>query len=27
LTGGTHHSLAIEMTDHSVLVDVPNGEA
>lgn len=27
LTGGTHHSLAIEMRDHSVLVDLPNGEA
>src|SRR5262249_37768933 len=26
LTGGTHHSLAIEMKDHSVLVDTPNGE-
>jgi glyoxylase-like metal-dependent hydrolase (beta-lactamase superfamily II) len=27
LTGGTHHSLAIEMHDHIVLVDTPNGEA
>lgn len=27
LTGGTHHSLAIEMKDHIVLVDTPNGEA
>jgi glyoxylase-like metal-dependent hydrolase (beta-lactamase superfamily II) len=27
LTGGTHHSLAIAMRDHIVLVDVPNGEA
>jgi glyoxylase-like metal-dependent hydrolase (beta-lactamase superfamily II) len=27
LTGGTHHSLAIEMNDHIVLVDTPNGEA
>ncbi len=27
LTGGTHHSLAVEMKDHIVLVDVPNGEA
>src|SRR5205814_3481909 len=27
LTGGTHHSLAIEMNDHIVLVDAPNGEA
>jgi glyoxylase-like metal-dependent hydrolase (beta-lactamase superfamily II) len=27
LTGGTHHSLAIEMNDHIVLVDSPNGEA
>jgi glyoxylase-like metal-dependent hydrolase (beta-lactamase superfamily II) len=27
LTGGTHHSLAIEMNDHLVLVDTPNGEA
>jgi glyoxylase-like metal-dependent hydrolase (beta-lactamase superfamily II) len=26
LTGGTHHSLAIEMNDHIVLVDTPNGE-
>jgi glyoxylase-like metal-dependent hydrolase (beta-lactamase superfamily II) len=26
LTGGTHHSLAIEMNDYSVLVDTPNGE-
>src|SRR6266568_2176388 len=26
-TGGTHHSLAIEMKDHIVLVDTPNGEA
>jgi glyoxylase-like metal-dependent hydrolase (beta-lactamase superfamily II) len=26
LTGGTHHSLAIEMKDHIVLVDTPNGE-
>jgi len=27
LTGGTHHSLAIEMNDYIVLVDTPNGEA
>src|SRR5215216_2079137 len=27
LTGGTHHSLAIKMKDHIVLVDTPNGEA
>jgi len=27
LTGGTHHSLAIEMKDHIVLVDTPNSEA
>lgn len=27
LTGGTHHSLAVEMHDHIVLVDAPNGEA
>src|SRR5205814_10654717 len=27
ITGGTHHSLAIEMNDHIVLVDTPNGEA
>jgi glyoxylase-like metal-dependent hydrolase (beta-lactamase superfamily II) len=27
LTGGTHHSMAIEMSDHIVLVDTPNGEA
>ncbi|OFV90330.1 MAG: hypothetical protein A3G76_13015 [Acidobacteria bacterium RIFCSPLOWO2_12_FULL_65_11] len=27
LTGGTHHSLAVEMRDHLVLADVPNGEA
>jgi glyoxylase-like metal-dependent hydrolase (beta-lactamase superfamily II) len=26
LTGGTHHSLAVEMRDHIVLVDTPNGE-
>ena len=26
LTGGTHHSLAIEMRDHIVLVDTPNNE-
>jgi glyoxylase-like metal-dependent hydrolase (beta-lactamase superfamily II) len=26
LTGGTHHSLAIEMKDFIVLVDTPNGE-
>jgi glyoxylase-like metal-dependent hydrolase (beta-lactamase superfamily II) len=26
LTGGTHHSLAIEMRDHLVLVDTPNDE-
>ena len=26
LTGGTHHSLAIEMKDYIVLVDTPNGE-
>jgi glyoxylase-like metal-dependent hydrolase (beta-lactamase superfamily II) len=27
LTGQTHHSLAIEMKDHIVVVDVPNSEA
>jgi glyoxylase-like metal-dependent hydrolase (beta-lactamase superfamily II) len=27
LLGGTHHSLAIGMKDHIVLVDTPNGEA
>src|SRR5438045_9637411 len=27
LTGGTHHSLAIDMGDSIVLVDTPNGEA
>jgi len=27
LTGGSHHSLAIEMNDHIVLADTPNGEA
>jgi glyoxylase-like metal-dependent hydrolase (beta-lactamase superfamily II) len=27
LTGGSHHSLAIEMKDYSVLVDAPNNEA
>jgi glyoxylase-like metal-dependent hydrolase (beta-lactamase superfamily II) len=27
LTGGSHHSLVIEMRDHIVLVDTPNGEA
>ena len=27
LTGGTHHSLAVEMKDHIVLVDTPNNEA
>jgi glyoxylase-like metal-dependent hydrolase (beta-lactamase superfamily II) len=27
LTGGTHHSLAIEMKDHIILVDTPNNEA
>jgi glyoxylase-like metal-dependent hydrolase (beta-lactamase superfamily II) len=27
LAGGTHHSLAIAMRDHIVLVDTPNGEA
>jgi glyoxylase-like metal-dependent hydrolase (beta-lactamase superfamily II) len=26
LTGGTHHSLAVEMKDHIVLVDTPNNE-
>src|SRR3990172_4550007 len=26
LTGGTHHSLAVEMSDHIVLVDTPNNE-
>src|SRR5216110_670874 len=26
LTGGSHHSLAIEMKDHIVLVDVPQTE-
>jgi glyoxylase-like metal-dependent hydrolase (beta-lactamase superfamily II) len=27
LTGGTHHSLAIEMADHIVVVDTPNNQA
>ena len=27
LTGGSHHSLAIEMKDHIVVLDVPNNEA
>jgi glyoxylase-like metal-dependent hydrolase (beta-lactamase superfamily II) len=27
LTGGTHHSLAVEMKDHIVLVDTPNDES
>jgi glyoxylase-like metal-dependent hydrolase (beta-lactamase superfamily II) len=27
LTGGTHHSLAIEMRDHIVVVDLPNNQA
>ena len=27
LTGGTHHSFAIEMTDHIVVVDTPNNQA
>jgi glyoxylase-like metal-dependent hydrolase (beta-lactamase superfamily II) len=27
LTGGSHHSLAIEMRDHIVVEDVPNNEA
>ena len=27
LTGGTHHSLAVEMSDHIVLIDTPNNEA
>jgi glyoxylase-like metal-dependent hydrolase (beta-lactamase superfamily II) len=27
LTGGTHHSLAIEMRDHIVVVDTPQNEA
>jgi glyoxylase-like metal-dependent hydrolase (beta-lactamase superfamily II) len=26
LTGGTHHSLAVEMSNYIVLVDTPNGE-
>jgi glyoxylase-like metal-dependent hydrolase (beta-lactamase superfamily II) len=26
LTGGTHHSLVVEMRDHIVVVDVPNNE-
>ena len=26
LTGGTHHSLVVEMKDHLVVVDLPNGE-
>jgi len=26
LTGGTHHSLAVEMSSYIVLVDTPNGE-
>jgi glyoxylase-like metal-dependent hydrolase (beta-lactamase superfamily II) len=27
VTGGSHHSLAVEMRDHIVVVDVPNNEA
>src|SRR5262245_11305499 len=27
LTGGTHHSLVVEMKDHIVVVDTPNNEA
>ena len=27
LTGRTHHSLAIAMRDHIIVVDTPNGEA
>ena len=27
LTGGSHHSLAIEMRDHIVVVDTPQNEA
>lgn len=27
LTGGTHHSLAVEMKDHIVVVDLPNNQA
>src|SRR5436309_5753972 len=27
LTGGSHHSLAVEMRDHIVVLDVPNNEA
>ena len=27
LTGGTHHSLAVEMKDHIVVVDLPNSQA
>jgi len=27
LTGGTHHSLVVEMKDHIVVVDVPNNVA
>jgi glyoxylase-like metal-dependent hydrolase (beta-lactamase superfamily II) len=27
LTGGSHHSLAVEMKDHIVIVDLPLGEA
>jgi glyoxylase-like metal-dependent hydrolase (beta-lactamase superfamily II) len=27
LTGGSHHSLAIEMADHIIVVDTPNDEA
>lgn len=27
LTGWSHHSLAIEMQDYSIIVDTPNGEA
>ncbi len=27
LTGGSHHSLAVEMRDHIVVVDTPNNEA
>ncbi|MEQ1759320.1 MAG: MBL fold metallo-hydrolase [Vicinamibacterales bacterium] len=27
LTGGTHHSIAVEMRDHIVVVDLPNNQA
>ena len=27
LTGGTHHSLVVEMKDHIVVIDTPNNEA